>query len=34
MTGCGIWSGLFSTLMSGPGQTYEFTVAPPAPSRW
>ncbi len=34
MTGCGIWSGLFSTLMSGPGQTYQFTVAPPAPSRW
>ncbi|MDP2227847.1 MAG: lipase family protein [Moraxellaceae bacterium] len=34
MTGCGLFNGLFSTLMSGPGQTYKFTVAPPAPTVW
>ncbi|HEX6591330.1 MAG TPA: lipase family protein [Moraxellaceae bacterium] len=34
MTGCGLFSGLFSTLMSGPGQTYSFTVKPPAPGSW
>jgi pimeloyl-ACP methyl ester carboxylesterase len=34
MTGCGLFTGLFSTLMSGPGQTYSFTVQPPAPTTW
>lgn len=34
MTGCGLFSGLFSTLMSGPGQTYNFTVKPPEPGSW
>jgi hypothetical protein len=34
MTGCGLFSGLFSALMSGPGQTYTFTVKPPAPTVW
>jgi hypothetical protein len=33
MGGCPL-SALFTTLMSGPGQTYSFTVAPPAPTRW
>jgi len=31
MTGCGIFSALFSLLMSGPGQTYTFIVTPPEP---
>ncbi|MDX1587756.1 MAG: hypothetical protein R3296_02365 [Oleiphilaceae bacterium] len=34
MTGCGLFNGLFSSLMSGPGQAYQFTVAPPAPVEW
>ncbi len=34
MTGCGVFSSLFTTLMSGPGQTYSFTVKPPAPTTW
>lgn len=34
MTGCGLFNSLFTTLMSGPGQTYHFTVKPPAPTRW
>lgn len=34
MTGCGAFTGLFTTLMSGPGQTYAFSVAPPAPVNW
>ncbi len=34
MTGCGVWNGLFTTLMSGPGQTYSFTATPPAPVAW
>lgn len=34
MTGCGLFNSLFTTLMSGPGQTYSFTVKPPAPTRW
>ncbi len=34
LTGCSIWSGLFSALMSGPGQTFTFTVKPPAPVAW
>jgi hypothetical protein len=33
MGGCPL-SALFTTLMSGPGQTYSFTVAPPAPTSW
>lgn len=31
MKNCGLFNGLFSTLMSGPGQTFSFNVAPPAP---
>jgi len=34
MGGCGIWNGLFTTLMSGAGQTYTFTATPPAPVAW
>lgn len=34
MTGCGLYTPLFTTLMSGPGQTFSFTVAPPAPRSW
>ena len=34
MTGCGAFTGLFTTLMSGPGQTFAFAVAPPAPVGW
>lgn len=34
MSGCGLFTGLFTTLMSGPGQEYTFTVAPPAPTTW
>lgn len=34
MTGCGVWNGLFTTLMSGAGQTYTFTATPPAPVAW
>lgn len=34
MTDCGLYSGLFTTLMSGPGQTYSFSVTPPAPVIW
>ncbi|TAL21551.1 MAG: Triacylglycerol lipase [Aquabacterium sp.] len=31
LSGCGLYGPLLSTLMSGPGQTYSFTVVPPAP---
>lgn len=31
LNGCGLYGPLLSTLMSGSGQTYSFTVAPPAP---
>jgi len=31
MRNCGLFNGLFTVLMSGPGQTYSFNVAPPAP---
>ena len=34
MTGDATWQGLFTTLMSGPGQTFTFTVTPPAPTTW
>lgn len=34
MTGCGVFSSLFTSLMSGPGQTYSFNVKPPAPTSW
>jgi len=34
MTGDATWQGLFTTLMSGPGQTFTFTVTPPAPVTW
>lgn len=34
MKDCGVFSSLFTTLMSGPGQTYAFTVTPPAPTTW
>ncbi len=34
MSGCGLFTGLFTTLMSGAGQTYSFTVKPPAPTSW
>ena len=34
LTDCGLFNSLFTTLMSGPGQEYSFTVAPPAPRRW
>jgi hypothetical protein len=31
MTGCGLFNGLFSVLMSGPGQPYTLSVIPPDP---
>jgi dienelactone hydrolase len=31
ITNCGLVEGLLTGLMSGPGQTYTYTVAPPAP---
>ncbi|MBK8970035.1 MAG: Triacylglycerol lipase [Hahellaceae bacterium] len=31
MKNCGLFNGLFTTLMSGPGQAYRFNVSPPAP---
>ncbi|HAG94285.1 MAG: Triacylglycerol lipase [Pseudomonadales bacterium] len=31
MTGCGLFNGLFTVLMSGPGQQYRFNVSPPEP---
>ncbi len=31
MRGCGLFNGLFTVLMSGPGQLYQFNVAPPEP---
>ncbi|MAL99263.1 MAG: Triacylglycerol lipase [Alteromonadaceae bacterium] len=34
LEGCGLFTGLFTTLMSGPGQVYDFNVEPPAPFRW
>lgn len=34
MGDCGLYSALFTTLMSGPGQTYSFSVKPPAPTTW
>ena len=34
LTNCGLYGPLLSTLMSGSGQTYSFTVTPPAPVKW
>ncbi|MDR3418471.1 MAG: lipase family protein [Nevskia sp.] len=34
LANCGAFSGLFSALMSGPGQTFTFTATPPAPVVW
>ncbi|TAL26747.1 MAG: Triacylglycerol lipase [Aquabacterium sp.] len=34
LTGCGLYGPLLSTLMSGSGQTYSFTVKPPAAKSW
>lgn len=34
MTGCGLFNSLFTTLMSGSGQTYQFVVKPPEPTIW
>ena len=34
LSGCGLFNSLFTTLMSGPGQQYVFTVVPPAPTTW
>lgn len=34
MKDCGLFNSLFTTLMSGPGQSYSFTVKPPAPTTW
>jgi len=34
MTGCGMFNSLFTTLMSGPGQTYSYNVSPPEPTTW
>jgi dienelactone hydrolase len=31
--GC-VFNGLFTVLMSGPGQTYSYNVSPPAPTTW
>lgn len=34
MTGCGLLNLVLTGLMSGPGQTYAFSIAPPAPSTY
>lgn len=34
MKGAGIFSPLFTALISGPGQTYSITVSPPVPTTW
>ena len=34
MKDCGVFNSLFTSLMSGSGQTYAFTVRPPAPTAW
>ena len=34
MTGNILFNGLFTSLMSGSGQKFEFTVSPPAPTKW
>jgi hypothetical protein len=34
MTDCGLYTSLFTALMSGPGQTYSISVKPPAPTTW
>lgn len=34
MTDCGLYTSLFTSLMSGPGQTYTISVKPPAPTTW
>jgi len=34
MTGNILFNALFTTLMSGSGQKFEFTVSPPAPTEW
>ncbi|APR67010.1 MAG: Triacylglycerol lipase [Thalassolituus oleivorans] len=31
---CGWMTSLFNSLVAGPGQQYQFTVTPPAPTRW
>jgi hypothetical protein len=34
MKNCGLFNGMFTLLMSGPGQEYSFTVSPPEPTSW
>jgi hypothetical protein len=34
MKECGVFNSLFTTLMSGPGQTFTFSAKPPAPVVW
>jgi hypothetical protein len=34
MTGNILWNALFTSLMSGSGQTFTFTVTPPLPTVW
>ncbi|MCD6061190.1 MAG: Triacylglycerol lipase, partial [Moraxellaceae bacterium] len=34
MQDCGLYTSLFTSLMSGPGQTYTISVKPPAPTTW
>ncbi|MDF1781249.1 MAG: alpha/beta fold hydrolase [Alcanivoracaceae bacterium] len=34
MKSCGLFNGMFTLLMSGPGQKYSFNIAPPAPKAW
>jgi len=34
ITSCWPFNGLFTTLMSGPGQQYSFNVSPPEPTTW
>ena len=34
LTGCGALTGILNLLFAGPGQTYSFTVSPPAPTSY
>lgn len=34
MKSCGMFNGMFTLLMSGPGQEYSFSVSPPKPTSW
>lgn len=34
MKDCGLYTALFTSLMSGPGQTFSISVKPPAPTIW